>query len=726
MTQYTENYRLELYEGTDKADLTDQYNVSMGILDGAMKGVVDDTDASVAGIRADLATTNSNLNATNINLQALDEKVDANQTAQATTNLNFQNEIDTLKTTVNAVPETYATQEALAAVKTEVDENTPLVEEHGNYFAQLGVTDEESATALHTKIDNAFQATMSNTTTIEEMRAQLSPWKQFGTVTIKNKNWPFYSCGTFACIHINDRLDLGSITGGTVHDEPFNLPRGFHLPYSWNTTPQSPVLIFDGSEKADVAFARVSISHGSAVLSITTTKDYTSAYLLGTTMVVFPVVSDPPQEPITFAAYPDLSSANGGVGTTSAKFSGSVDEAGKLVMGNLTPFYNFASALGSGEVSLPTRKIVIANIPGNDVAQVPTSVRVYSATLSGSQTYPVSYADGELSFTPTADNNSLGQHTGATSSKTLILTAYYSYDTAPNPPVNPPVEPTATATFGTVPALETEGGNDGSTTAKFSGSIAGKKLTVNNLSATYEFSSRLGEDIVYMPTSKIVVATVENGTGVEVPTSVKVSSSALESSQTYPLTYVGGVLSFTPTAQTRNLGAHTGGTSTKELTLVMEFIANGGGSMTPNPPATDPEEPKLNGTYPIALSGSRKPGSSNAVEPFEIKGAISYNEGVVSEVTLNQGSEVLCVLKSADPAYVTALVEVSGLEITGEHVPDTLTFEAQLFQDNVRATQTVTFAKTGNKLVADNFRLIGNLQAAQNGFGQARLSFIPR
>ena len=83
------------------------------------------------------------------------------------------------------------------------------------------------------------------------------------------------------------------------------------------------------------------------------------------------------------------------------------------------------------------------------------------------------------------------------------------------------------------------------------------------------------------------------------------------------------------------------------------------------------------------------------------------------------------MLKSANPAYVTGLVEVSGLEITGAHVPNTLTFNAQLFQDNVRATQTVEFTKTGDKLVANNFKLIGSLQAAQNGFGQARLSFIP-
>lgn len=597
MTQYTENYRLELYEGTDKADLTDQYNVSMGILDGAMKGVVDDTDASVAGIRAELATTNSNLNATNINLAALDEKVDANQTAQATTNLNFQNEIDTLKTTVDAVPETYATQEALAALKTEVDKNTPLVEEHVNYFAELGVTDEASATDLHTQIDNTYQGLMSNTEAIEAIERQLSPWAELGTVT-------------------------GSGDGQTVTFTVYSIG-GFHcfVPTSGNFT--------------EIAVERT------AVIRI-----------------------------------------------------------------NMFP--GFKCHINSRYIANN------ASIQGC-ILRAMYDVKLYSEYCS----VTITNMDGSSGFTPTID----------------LIPAFYvpveyvGEPDNPNPPVgpdnpNPPVEPTPTATFGAAPSLETEGGNDGSTTAKFSGSIAGKKLTVNKLSATYEFSSRLGEDVVYMPTSKIVVATVENGTGVEVPTSVKVSSSALESSQTYPLTYVGGVLSFTPPAQTRSLGAHTGGTSTKELTLVMEFIANGG-STTPNPPATDPEEPKLNGTYPIALSGSRKPGRSNAIEPFEIRGTISYNEGVVSGVALKQGSGVLCVLKSDNPAYVTALVEVSGLEITGQHVPDTLTFEAQLFQDNVRATQTVEFTKTGDKLVANNFKLIGNMQAAQNGFGQAQLSFIP-
>lgn len=170
MTQYTENYRLELYEGTDKADLTDQYNVSMGILDGAVKGVVDDTDASVAGIRADLATTNSNLNATNINLQALDTREAEHHAASTESDSQLQTQIDALEATVDAVPETYATQVALEAVKTEVNRNTPLVDEHVNYFAQLGVTDEQSATDLHTQIDNTYQGVMGNTQSIQALQ----------------------------------------------------------------------------------------------------------------------------------------------------------------------------------------------------------------------------------------------------------------------------------------------------------------------------------------------------------------------------------------------------------------------------------------------------------------------------------------------------------------------------------------------------------------------------
>lgn len=594
MTQYTENYRLELYEGTDKADLTDQYNVSMGILDGAMKGVVDDTDASVAGIRADLATTNSNLNATNINLTALDQKVDSNQTAQAATNLNFQNEIDTLKTTVDAVPGTYATQEALAALKTEVDKNTPLVEEHGNYFAQLGVTDEESAMALHTEIDNAFQGTMSNTTAIEEMRAQLSPWKFIGTSVFSKS--PINV--TYNVYHQNglcwfDVLSTeGYFTGEKNISATLPLPAGYELRLSNGLVASNVIWPFDGDKRLRVS---VAITSSTMIMGITNgyigefqpSKNVFPSFAVPVQKTTEPPSGgdnpEPPQEPLTFGAYPDLSSANGGVGTTNAKFSGSVDEAGKLVMSNVNAFYNFTSALGSGEVSLPTRKIVIANIASSDVVQVPTSVRVYSATLSGSQTYPVSYANGELSFTPTADNNSLGSHTGAASSKTLILSAYYSYDTAPNPPApNPPVDPnppSPTIAWGQPPKCTTSNnpmlfGYNGTVT--YSGEAktmdGHRALTVNDLNVTYQPSYVVGPSEVRFNTGKHVVATINNYTPVLYPETLTVSSDSLNGQGQFPLTLKDGVLSFEVDEDNWRIGDYTGDPmAIKPLTLRFTF-----------------------------------------------------------------------------------------------------------------------------------------------------------
>lgn len=143
MTQYTDNYKLELYEGTDKADLTDQYNASMRIMDGALsetqtnvdqkfKEFTDTVNTSVEGIRSDLATTNSNVNATNINLQKLTENV------------------------VN--------------IETKVDNDSTVIGQHTAQFTALGVTDDQSATDLHTQIDNTYQAAMSNTANLGSLQ----------------------------------------------------------------------------------------------------------------------------------------------------------------------------------------------------------------------------------------------------------------------------------------------------------------------------------------------------------------------------------------------------------------------------------------------------------------------------------------------------------------------------------------------------------------------------
>lgn len=124
MTTFTPNFNLDKYEGTDKPDLTDQYNAAMAKIDTALQAALE----ARAELQNSIGTLNINLTATNT---------------------------------------------ALDAVKTEVDKNTPLVEEHVNYFAALGVTDEDSANALHTEIDNAYQGAVSNTQSISDINETL-------------------------------------------------------------------------------------------------------------------------------------------------------------------------------------------------------------------------------------------------------------------------------------------------------------------------------------------------------------------------------------------------------------------------------------------------------------------------------------------------------------------------------------------------------------------------
>lgn len=135
MTTFTPNFNLDLYEGTDKPDLADQYAAAMEKIDTALQAALE----ARAELQNSIGTLNINLTATN--------KVVSDNTAAITAN---SASIDTLESSV-------------ATLKNEVDKNTPLVEEHVNYFAALGVTDDDSANALHTEIDNAYQGVVSNT-----------------------------------------------------------------------------------------------------------------------------------------------------------------------------------------------------------------------------------------------------------------------------------------------------------------------------------------------------------------------------------------------------------------------------------------------------------------------------------------------------------------------------------------------------------------------------------
>lgn len=74
MTQYTPNYNLDLYEGTDKPDLTDQYDNAMGKVDQALKtsaGNVAELANKVGTLNESLSTANTLIGEINAELTAL-------------------------------------------------------------------------------------------------------------------------------------------------------------------------------------------------------------------------------------------------------------------------------------------------------------------------------------------------------------------------------------------------------------------------------------------------------------------------------------------------------------------------------------------------------------------------------------------------------------------------------------------------------------------------------
>lgn len=159
MTTFTPNFNLDLYEGTDKPDFTDQYAAAMEKIDTALQAALE--------ARAELQNSIGTLN---INLTATNKAVSDNTSAIAANSASIATLDSSVAGNTSAIA---ALDSSVASLKTEVDKNTPLVEAHVNYFADLGVTSEQSAQDLHKQIDQSFQGVMSNTQSITALERQL-------------------------------------------------------------------------------------------------------------------------------------------------------------------------------------------------------------------------------------------------------------------------------------------------------------------------------------------------------------------------------------------------------------------------------------------------------------------------------------------------------------------------------------------------------------------------
>lgn len=148
----TPTLQLEKYELDDAANLADGYNNSM-----------DKIDAYAGTINAKFPITGANIEDGSINTVDIANGAitEVKLAADAVTND---------KIAPGAVTESELSDNVNNTLA-KVGANEALIEEHVNYFAALGVTNEQSADDLHTQIDNTYQAAMSNTQSIAEINA---------------------------------------------------------------------------------------------------------------------------------------------------------------------------------------------------------------------------------------------------------------------------------------------------------------------------------------------------------------------------------------------------------------------------------------------------------------------------------------------------------------------------------------------------------------------------
>lgn len=136
MTDYTTNFNLEKYQTGDAANLNDQYNASMDIIDDNLYKI--NTNANTAGGKATQALETAQNNTKNLTALGVTDTETATQ----------------LKTKINNTAET-------------AQNNT-------QNLTALGVTDTETATQLKNKINNTAKTAQNNTTQITTINNYIS------------------------------------------------------------------------------------------------------------------------------------------------------------------------------------------------------------------------------------------------------------------------------------------------------------------------------------------------------------------------------------------------------------------------------------------------------------------------------------------------------------------------------------------------------------------------
>lgn len=153
MTTYTPHLNLDLYEGTDPANLTDQYNAAMGKLDTAVHA----QDGNIASFSNTVSTLNQNLAATNKTVTDNYAELTAADASQRT-------DIDQLIIDV-------ANNKAHITENTEgVQQNTQAVSQLSKEMEGLGITSVENAESFLATVNGHTQSIESQGTMLASVK----------------------------------------------------------------------------------------------------------------------------------------------------------------------------------------------------------------------------------------------------------------------------------------------------------------------------------------------------------------------------------------------------------------------------------------------------------------------------------------------------------------------------------------------------------------------------
>lgn len=164
MTDYTTNFNLEKYQTGDAANLNDQYNASMDIIDTNLYKI--NTNANTAGGKATQALETAENNTKNLTaLGITDEKT-------ATT---LKNKIDNTENNLNTLD---------ATVENTATTLTNKINKTESNLNALGVTDNTTAKTSKTRWDTAATQTETNKNNISKLNIKTTQNAQIITQTI--------------------------------------------------------------------------------------------------------------------------------------------------------------------------------------------------------------------------------------------------------------------------------------------------------------------------------------------------------------------------------------------------------------------------------------------------------------------------------------------------------------------------------------------------------------